>query len=80
MLKWKKQNLPTKEQKEAEAKKKDELAAVPERMDALEAANNDMILMMADLIGGKNYENFEQPEASHHGEGIPHPAEQRRSL
>lgn len=54
MLKWKKQNLPTKEQKEAEAKKKDELAAVPERMDALEAANNDMILMMADLIGGSN--------------------------
>lgn len=36
----------------AEAKKKAELEAVPERMDALEAANNDMILMMADLIGG----------------------------
>lgn len=52
MLKWKKQNLPTKEQKEAEAKKKDELKAVPERVDALEVANDDMILMMADLIGG----------------------------
>lgn len=38
----------------AEAKKKAELEAVPGRMDALEAANNDMILMMADLIGGSN--------------------------
>lgn len=36
----------------AEAKKKVELEAVPGRMDALEAANNDIILMMADLIGG----------------------------
>lgn len=36
----------------AESKKKAELEAVPGRMDALEAANNDMILMMADLIGG----------------------------
>ncbi len=36
----------------AEAKKKAELEAVPGRMDALEAANNDIILMMADLIGG----------------------------
>lgn len=36
----------------AEAKKKAELEAVPGRIDALEAANNDMILMMADLIGG----------------------------
>lgn len=36
----------------AEAKKKAELESVPGRMDALEAANNDMILMMADLIGG----------------------------
>ena len=52
MLKWKKQTLTTKEQKEAEAKRKDELKAVPERVDALEAANDDMILMMADLIGG----------------------------
>lgn len=52
MLKWKKRNLPTKEQKEAEAKKKAELEAVPERMDALEAANDDIVLMMADLIGG----------------------------
>lgn len=38
----------------AEAKKKAELEAVPGRMDALEAANDDMILMMADLIGGSN--------------------------
>lgn len=36
----------------AEAKKKAELEAVPGRIDALEAANNDIILMMADLIGG----------------------------
>ena len=36
----------------AEAKKKAELEAMPGRMDALEAANNDVILMMADLIGG----------------------------
>lgn len=36
----------------AEAKKKAELEAVPGRVDALEAANDDMILMMADLIGG----------------------------
>lgn len=36
----------------AEAKKKAELEAVPGRMDALEAANNDLVLMMADLIGG----------------------------
>ena len=38
----------------AEAKKKAELEAVPGRMDALEAVNDDMILMMADLIGGSN--------------------------
>ena len=38
----------------AEAKKKAELETVPGRMDALEAANDDMILMMADLIGGSN--------------------------
>lgn len=38
----------------AEAKKKATLEAMPGRMDALEAANNDMILMMADLIGGSN--------------------------
>ena len=37
---------------QAEAKKKAELEAVPGRMDALEAANNDLVLMMADLIGG----------------------------
>lgn len=36
----------------AEAKKKAELEAMPGRMDALEAANNDLVLMMADLIGG----------------------------
>lgn len=36
----------------AEAKKKAELETVPGRMDALEAANNDLVLMMADLIGG----------------------------
>lgn len=36
----------------AEAKKKAELEFVPGRMDALESANNDIILMMADLIGG----------------------------
>lgn len=38
----------------AEAKKKAELEAVPGRMDALEAANDDIVLMMADLIGGSN--------------------------
>lgn len=38
----------------AEAKKKAELEAVPGRMDALEAANDDLVLMMADLIGGSN--------------------------
>lgn len=36
----------------AEAKKKAELEAVPGRMDALEAASDDLVLMMADLIGG----------------------------
>ena len=35
----------------AEAKKKAELETVPGRMDALEAANDDLVLMMADLIG-----------------------------
>lgn len=38
----------------AEAKKKEELEAVPGRMDAQEAANDDLVLMMADLIGGSN--------------------------
>lgn len=38
----------------AEAKKKAELEAMPGRMDALEAANDDIVLMMADLIGGSN--------------------------
>lgn len=38
----------------AEAKKKAALEAVPGRMDALEAANDDLVLMMADLIGGSN--------------------------
>lgn len=37
---------------QAEAKKKAELETVPGRMDALEAANDDLVLMMADLIGG----------------------------
>ena len=36
----------------AAAKKKAELETVPGRMDALEAANDDLVLMMADLIGG----------------------------
>lgn len=44
----------TEEAAAAEAKKKAELEAVPGRMDALKAENNDMILMMADLIGGSN--------------------------
>ena len=42
----------TEEAAAVEAKKKAELESVPGRMDALEAASNDMILMMADLIGG----------------------------
>lgn len=41
-----------KEAAAAEAKKKAELEAVPGRMDALESANDDIILMIADLIGG----------------------------
>ena len=36
-----------KERKKAEAREK-----LPERVDALETANDDIILMMADLIGG----------------------------
>lgn len=44
----------TKKEAAAEAKKKAELEAVPGRMDTLEAANNDLVLMMADLIGGSN--------------------------
>ena len=43
-----------KEAAAAEAKKKAELEAVPGRVDALEAANDDLVLMMADLIGGSN--------------------------
>lgn len=43
-----------KEEAAAEAKKKAELEAVPGRMDTLEAATDDIILMMADLIGGSN--------------------------
>ena len=35
------------ERKKAEAREK-----LPERVDALETANDDIILMMADLIGG----------------------------
>lgn len=41
------------EEKAAEAARKQaELEAVPQRVSALEDANNDIILMMADLIGG----------------------------
>lgn len=36
----------------AKTKKKAELEAVPDRVTALESANNDIILMMADMIGG----------------------------
>ena len=43
-----------KEAAAAEAKKKAELEAVPGRVDDLEAANDDIVLMMADLIGGSN--------------------------
>ena len=43
-----------KEEAAAQAKKKAALEAVPERVDALEAANDDIVLMMADLIGGTN--------------------------
>ena len=43
-----------KEAAAAQAKKKAELEAVPGRVDALEAANDDLVLMMADLIGGSN--------------------------
>lgn len=43
-----------KEEAAAEAKKKAELETVPGRMDALEAATDDIVLMMADLIGGSN--------------------------
>lgn len=43
------EELAQKEQEKAddEARRK-----IPERVDALESANNDIILMMADLIGG----------------------------
>ena len=37
---------------EEERKKQEAKDKLPERVDALEAANNDIILMMADLIGG----------------------------
>lgn len=43
-----------KEKAAVETKKKAELEAVPDRVTALESANNDIILMMADLIGGSN--------------------------
>ena len=45
------QDAARKEAEEA-AKKQAELETVPGRVSALEAANDDMILMMADLIGG----------------------------
>ena len=38
--------------KEEERKKAKEREKLPERVDALETANDDIILMMADLIGG----------------------------
>ena len=38
--------------KEEERKKAEALEKLPERVDALETANDDIILMMADLIGG----------------------------
>lgn len=37
---------------EEERKKAEERAKLPERVDALETANDDIILMMADFIGG----------------------------
>ena len=37
---------------EEERKKVEAREKLPERVDALETANNDIILMMADLIGG----------------------------
>lgn len=37
---------------EEERKKTEEREKLPERVDALETANDDIILMMADLIGG----------------------------
>lgn len=56
MVEWKKHNLPTRAEKEAAEKKQQEEAEarrkLPERVDALETANDDIILMMADLIGG----------------------------
>lgn len=38
--------------KEEERKKAEALEKLPERVDALETSNDDIILMMADLIGG----------------------------
>ena len=38
--------------KEEERKKAEAREKLPERVDALETANDDIILMMADLIGG----------------------------
>ena len=38
--------------KEEERKKQEAKDKLPERVDALETANDDIILMMADLIGG----------------------------
>ena len=39
-------------EQEAERKKAEAREKLPERVDALETANDDIILMMADLIGG----------------------------
>lgn len=52
MIQWKKDDLPTRQEKEEAAKKQQEHEQLPERVDALETTNNDIILMMADLIGG----------------------------
>lgn len=49
---WTKHDLPTRQEKETAAKKRREHEQLPERVDALETANDDIILMMADLIGG----------------------------
>ena len=39
-------------EQEEERKKQEAKAKLPERVDALETANDDIVLMMADLIGG----------------------------
>lgn len=39
---------------------------VEQRTDALESANDDLILMMADLLEDKKDENFERFKAAHY--------------